>query len=111
MASVPAVDLQPCPTCGGEMQWKNNRSSGSRFMGCVKWPACTGTRDEHGVSSVISAQRQNRMWAMLKAAILAADDECLTFSEEQLTNAGQFELHLDEITEEKSYILTVRRKL
>lgn len=104
-------DLKPCPLCGGEMSWKENRWTKSPFMSCNRWPDCVGTRTKDGVSSVISAAaRQHRTWAIVKAAVLASEDECLTFTEQQLADADLHELHIDEITEEKSYVVTVKRK-
>lgn len=107
------IDYTPdtCPVCSGPMQWRHNRVSGNRFMGCLAWPGCRGTRTEDGTSSVISANRQNRMWAMLKAAILRSSDECLTFSHADLEAAEEFDLHIDEVKEEKAYVLTVRKKV
>jgi ssDNA-binding Zn-finger/Zn-ribbon topoisomerase 1 len=35
---------QACPKCGGTMVVRQNRSNGSRFMGCSNWPlTCTHT--------------------------------------------------------------------
>lgn len=106
----PTVSCGLCPTCHGAMEWRQNRRSGTWFQGCTQWPNCTGTRDVHGVSSVISSQRQNRMWAVIKAAVLRSEDECLTFTEEDLHAAEDYELHLDEFPDEKCYVVTVKRK-
>lgn len=76
----------------------------------MKWPGCTGTRDEKGVSTNVSAQTQNRLHKMLAAAILRSEDECLTFSEEDLTNASSYQINLEEIKEERSYVLTLVKK-
>lgn len=42
----PALDdvIPPCPECGGTMAERVNRKSGSGFYGCVRYPACKGTR-------------------------------------------------------------------
>lgn len=107
----PSTPLGPCPTCGGGMQWKQNRTSKNYFMGCLQWPTCNGTRDENGVDTRISAAKQNRMWTFLKAAVLNSEDDCLTFSERDLAAADGYELHLDEVVEARSFVLTVRKKL
>jgi hypothetical protein len=90
------------------MQWRQNRTSLRWFQGCLQWPGCKGTRDYDGNDTRISPQRQNRIQAILKAAILRSEDECLTFSSAELEQAELYELHLDEVTEEKAYILTVQ---
>lgn len=100
----------PCPTCSSKMLWRKNRTSNSWFMGCTAWPGCSGTRDSSGVSSVIAPHRQNRVWAILKAAIIASEDEALTFTQAQIEEAEQYELHVEEVTEESAYVATVRKK-
>lgn len=104
------VTPEPCPLCSGPMQWKQNRTSKTFFMGCLRWPGCHGTRTVDGKNSVIGEQVQNRLHRLLKAAVLASDDECLIFNAEQLDSADRYELHLDEIKEDKSYIVTVRER-
>ena len=34
----------PCPTCKGPMRLRANKSTGGEFWGCVRYPACKGTR-------------------------------------------------------------------
>lgn len=92
------------------MHWKQNRVSQSWFMGCKAWPRCVGTRNEMGLPTAISPANQKRVLDMLKAAVRHAEDECLTFTHAELAEGDLFELHVDEVTEEKSYILTVRKK-
>lgn len=92
------------------MEWRKNRTSGSSFMGCMKWPKCNGTRNEHGVDSRISAHVQTRLHRLLIAAALNSEDDCLTFTSAQLAEVDNYELHIDEVSEDKSFIVTVRRK-
>lgn len=106
----PTIALGLCPACNGPMQWKQNRTTGNWFMGCHDFPTCTGTRDSQGNDSRISPQRQNRQWAMLVASVLRSEDEVLSFSYDDLVNADKYELHLDDVPEERSYILTVKKK-
>lgn len=110
MATQPQTSLLPCPTCSGPMHWKQNRTSQSWFMGCQKWPRCVGTRNEEGVPTGISPANQQRFIQMLKASVMRSEDECLVFSKDDMEKAEQFDLHLEEITEERSYVLTVRAK-
>ncbi|MDP1570354.1 MAG: topoisomerase DNA-binding C4 zinc finger domain-containing protein [Vicinamibacterales bacterium] len=37
-----------CPLCDGRMVRRANASTGQRFWGCARYPACTGTRDVQG---------------------------------------------------------------
>lgn len=39
-----------CPDCDGPMVSRLNKSQGTRFWGCKKYPACKGTRDVDGLS-------------------------------------------------------------
>lgn len=44
--SVPVDDMPMCPKCGGDMTVrivKNGPRAGSRFLGCMSYPACVGT--------------------------------------------------------------------
>jgi ssDNA-binding Zn-finger/Zn-ribbon topoisomerase 1 len=34
----------PCPCCNGPMIIRTNRQDGRRFLGCMRFPACRGTR-------------------------------------------------------------------
>jgi len=43
---VSAEDMPRCPKCGGELVVrvvKNGPRAGSRFLGCLSYPACMGT--------------------------------------------------------------------
>ena len=40
-----------CPECDGPMVSRKNKSDGSRFWGCAKYPKCKGTRDSMGDSA------------------------------------------------------------
>lgn len=43
---VAVEDMPQCPKCGGELTVrvvKNGPRAGSRFLGCVSYPACMGT--------------------------------------------------------------------
>ena len=39
-----------CPVCGGQMTLRANGRDGTRFFGCIYYPACTGTRDASGTT-------------------------------------------------------------
>lgn len=44
--SVPVEEMPACPKCGGELTVrvvKSGPRAGSRFLGCVSYPACKGT--------------------------------------------------------------------
>jgi hypothetical protein len=46
IGKVPVDDMPTCPKCGGEMTVrvvKNGPRAGSRFLGCIAYPACMGT--------------------------------------------------------------------
>lgn len=109
--SQPSEATLLCPTCNGAMRWCQNRTSRAWFQGCKKWPTCNGTRDVNGVDTRVSPQSQSRIHRILKAAVMQSEDECLTFTEEQLRAADLYELHLDEIAEEKSYVVTIKKKV
>lgn len=34
-----------CPDCGGPMIARTNNESGEKFLGCIEYPNCFGTRD------------------------------------------------------------------
>ena len=40
----PNVVHIPCEACGAAMVIRVNRTNGSEFLGCVRWPECTATR-------------------------------------------------------------------
>lgn len=89
------------------MRWAQNRTSFTWFMGCTKWPTCNGTRDPNGVDSRISASSQNRLHRIIKAAVLCSEDECLTFTTEQLARADLYDLDIEEVTESQAFVVTV----
>lgn len=39
-----------CPECQGPMTPRTNKSNGTKFWGCLKFPKCKGTRDSMGMS-------------------------------------------------------------
>lgn len=45
------VKGQNCPTCGGDMVVRHNRTTGEPFLGCTAYPQCRGTRTVEGVQS------------------------------------------------------------
>jgi hypothetical protein len=47
---------------------------------------------------------------MLVAAVLRSEDECITFSYDDLHKAEDYELHLDDLASDRAYILTVKKK-
>lgn len=99
-----------CPQCGGRMAFRTNKAKGTEFLGCLAYPACTGTRNGmNGLPTTISNQTLSRLHRILKAAVLASEEECLTFSEAQLTEADSHELHIEQIVEERAYVVTTRK--
>lgn len=43
-AAAGRQDGPSCPTCKGPMRLRANKSAGSEFWGCARYPACKGTR-------------------------------------------------------------------
>ena len=43
-AYLRALRVPACPACGRAMAERVARGNGSRFYGCLAWPACTSTR-------------------------------------------------------------------
>lgn len=39
-----------CPSCGGPMALRNNRTDGTKFFGCRSYPNCRGVRDINGIN-------------------------------------------------------------
>lgn len=93
------------------MVWRENRLNNTRFMGCVNFPQCRGSRNEDGIAKEIAnAGEVTRIQRLLKAAVLASETECLTFSEADLQCVDQYELHINSISEENAYVVTVEKK-
>lgn len=103
------LEALPCPDCGGKMAWRKNKVKQTDFLGCISYPQCTGTRSVNGLPTSISNNTLSRLHRILKAAVLASEEECLTFSEAQLTEADSHELHIEQIVEEKAYVVTTRK--
>ena len=40
-----SITMQSCPSCEGPMVLRTNRRDGTSFWGCLRYPACRGTRD------------------------------------------------------------------
>ena len=40
-----AITTKGCPECRGSMVVRTRRSDGRRFLGCVNYPRCKGTRN------------------------------------------------------------------
>lgn len=110
MAQIPTpsnVETLPCPQCGGRMALRKNKVSQESFFGCMNYPKCTGTRTGQGLPSVISAVSLTRIQRILKAAVLASEDECLTFNEGDLRDVDQYELNIEAMIEDQGYVVTV----
>lgn len=119
MASIPYNTTPPpsqgtfnCPVCNGPMLRKQNRANGTMFWGCNRFPSCRGTRNADGLPTTIgdNVLLSQRLSRLLKAAVLASDDECLTFREDDLSQVDLYELHIDTVSEEGGYVVTVRKK-
>ena len=52
-----------CPDCGGPMILRVNRKNNTEFMGCARYPKCTGTKnlaDPREVADEMPSDRYRR---------------------------------------------------
>lgn len=118
MSSIPQQKINgeeiegvTCPECNGKMLWRNQkRNPQNWFMGCARFPRCAGVREESGIAS--SAGYNNRVHNLLKAAILAADDEVLILYDEHLSRVHDFQIKIEPVAdpERPGYVVTLVRK-
>lgn len=95
------------------MQWKQNRTSKQWFQGCCSYPTCNGTRRQNGSTSTPTPQtihNHSHIVNMLKAAVLSSEDECLVIDEPDFDKAKLYELHVDEVPEERKWFVHVKLK-
>lgn len=49
-----------CPDCRGPMTSRQNKATGQRFWGCVRFPQCRGSRDTDGLSAAERVSSRDR---------------------------------------------------